>query len=65
MVNQNRALIPGIYLSDKDLAGILSVSRGHIWEMVKNSDLPAPIKLSMKTTRWKSDSIIEKLNQTT
>lgn len=56
-------LIPGNLLTDKNLATIFKVSRSHVWEMLKNGDIPAPIKLSTRTTRWKADAIIEKLNQ--
>lgn len=50
-------------LKDREVAGILGVSRGKIWAMVKTGDLPPPFKLSVATTRWRSDTIETFINQ--
>lgn len=57
------ALIPGTWNSDKSMAKIFDCSRGHIWELTKRGELPAPRKFSTKTVRWSSDEVIAKLNQ--
>jgi predicted DNA-binding transcriptional regulator AlpA len=41
------------YLSDKSVAERYDTSRQTIWRWAREGDLPAPIKLSNGTTRWK------------
>ncbi len=63
MATPQPGLIPGTYLSDKNLAAILGICRSLVWVMTKRGELPPPVRLTAKTTRWSSDSVIEKLNR--
>ena len=47
------------FLRDKDVAEVLSISRSHVWNLVKRGKLPAPIKLSEKITIWKSVDVLK------
>ena len=38
-------------LTDHDLAGLLGVSRSHVWSMNSRGKLPAPIRLG-RSVRW-------------
>ncbi|MBK5276287.1 MAG: hypothetical protein JJE30_14730 [Desulfuromonadales bacterium] len=51
-------LVPGMLLTDKDVAAALRISRGQVWALVKNLTLEPPFKLSSRTTRWKSETVI-------
>lgn len=51
-------LQPGKLLTDRQIAAALGISRSHVWALVKAKKLPAPLKLSERTTRWRSDAII-------
>lgn len=55
---KNIILTPGKLLTDRQIAAALEISRSHVWRLVKDKRLPAPLKLSMRTTRWRSDEII-------
>ena len=46
-------------MRDKDVAEVLSISRSHVWNLVKRGKFPAPIKLSGKITVWKSVDVLK------
>ena len=51
-------LVPGTLVSDKIIAAALSISRSHLWgNLVKNGKLN-PVKLSQRTTRFRTDEAI-------
>jgi predicted DNA-binding transcriptional regulator AlpA len=53
-------IIRGIYmyyLRVKSVAERLDVSKSTVWRLVQQGILPKPIKLSSRTTVWKSDDI--------
>jgi predicted DNA-binding transcriptional regulator AlpA len=58
-------LVPGTLLTDKEVAAIFRVSRGQVWHLVKEGILAPPFRLSSKTTRWRSEAIIDTLNKAT
>jgi len=45
------------YIRDKDVAKITSLSRASVWRLSKEGKLPAPIKLSERTTVWRLSDI--------
>lgn len=45
------------WLSDNDIAERRGQSRPHIWRLVKQGDLPKPVKLSAGCTRWPAHEI--------
>lgn len=45
------------WLSDRDIAERRGQSRPHIWRLVKQGDLPKPVKLSPGCTRWPAHEI--------
>ena len=45
------------FLRDKQVANRLSISRSHVWNLVKQGKLPKPIKISEKITVWRSTDI--------
>lgn len=46
-----------IYLSDKQLAERYGVTRPTIWRWVKERELPEPLKLAPRCTRWRLHEI--------
>lgn len=42
-----------------DVLKIVPIGRSTLWKKVKNGEFPQPIKLSARTTVWKSSEIIE------
>jgi len=47
----------------KQLVSILPISRASIWRMVRQGTFPAPIKLSVGITAWRTVDIEEWLNK--
>jgi predicted DNA-binding transcriptional regulator AlpA len=47
------------FLRVKSVAQKLDVSKAAVWRFVKSGALPAPIKLSSRTTVWKESEIDE------
>ena len=45
------------YLSVKNVAQMLDVSRATIWRLTASGQFPAPIKLSPGCTRWKLSDV--------
>lgn len=45
---------PARLLRDKQVAALLSISRSHLWRLVKQQRIPAPVKIGPKMTVWKS-----------
>ena len=58
-------IVPGTLLTDKEIAATLRVSRGQVWHLVKIGILAPPFKLSSRTTRWRSEAVIDILNKIT
>ncbi|MCV2218902.1 helix-turn-helix transcriptional regulator [Thauera sp. Sel9] len=48
-------------VDDKTVAGVLGCSRNTIWRKAKAGDLPSPVKVGPKTTRWQVGAIREYL----
>ena len=46
-----------VFLSDKNVAARLDVSRATIWRWAQAGDFPKPVKLSVHCTRWRSQDI--------
>ncbi|HET8700989.1 MAG TPA: AlpA family phage regulatory protein [Nitrococcus sp.] len=42
-----------LYLSDRDLAIRYGVNRASIWRWTASGDLPEPVRLGGRTTRWR------------
>lgn len=54
----SKQLVPGTLVSDKTAAAALSISRSHFWgTVVKSGKVPA-VKLTQRTTRFRSDDVI-------
>jgi len=47
----------GALLNDKQLAAYVSLSRAMVWRMVSTGDLPKPIKLPGRVTRWRREDV--------
>ena len=45
------------YVTDRELAKRYNASRSTIWNWVRKGQLPQPIKLSDRTTRWDIEDI--------
>jgi len=45
------------YVSDKELADYLKVSRQTIWRWVREGKFPAPVKLGPNCTRWNLSTV--------
>lgn len=45
------------YLRAKSVAKQLDISEATVWRFVQQNILPKPIKLSARTTVWRSDDI--------
>ena len=44
-------------LTVKQVADILSIGKSTVWAKVKSNDLPPPIQIGGKTTRWRMSEI--------
>ena len=44
-------------LRDRQVAGLLGISRSFVWVLVKKKRLPQPIRLSRKMTVWRLTDI--------
>ncbi len=51
------------YLRVKSVAERLDVSKSTVWRLSQQGVLPKPIKLSPRTTVWRSDEIDEAVNK--
>lgn len=51
-------LIPGTLTTDKNAAAALGICRTSVWNLAKAGHLN-PVKLSGKTTRFKTDEVIK------
>lgn len=40
-------------------AGIVQISRSHLWELVRTGKFPKPSKLSAKCTVWRLSSVMQ------
>lgn len=52
-----------MFLSDKQIAERIGVTRQTIWRWVSRGDFPAPIKLGPSVTRWKASAVDEWLGE--
>lgn len=48
-----------LYLTDRQVAERLAVSRATIWRWVRRGTFPAPLKFSPGITRWKLSDVEE------
>jgi excisionase family DNA binding protein len=46
-----------MFLSDKQIAERIGVSRQTIWRWVSQGDFPPPVKLGPSVTRWKTSAV--------
>ena len=53
----------GALLNDNEVAAYLSLSRSMVWRMVSTGDLPEPIKLPCRVTRWRRDDLDRVIRQ--
>lgn len=44
-------------LTDKQVAASLNISRSHVWRLAKQGNLPAPIRIGGRTTRWNESDL--------
>ena len=44
-------------VDDKTVAGVLGCSRNTVWRKAKAGDIPSPVKVGPKTTRWQVGAI--------
>lgn len=51
-------LTPGMLITDKNTATALGICRTSVWNLAKTGHLN-PVKLSGKTTRFKTDEVIK------
>ena len=42
-----------VYLSDKQISERYNISRGTVWNWLRDGKLPKPVKLSSACTRWR------------
>lgn len=40
-------------VDDKTVAALLCIHRNSVWRMARSGKLPAPVKVSEQTTRWR------------
>lgn len=55
-------LVPGTLTTDKHVAAALSCCRSTVWNLVKTGHL-TPIRLTPKTTRFKTDQVLQLISQ--
>lgn len=56
--NAPATLSPGCLVTDKTAAAALCISRSHLWgHLVKQKKL-TPVKLSPRTTRFRTDDVL-------
>lgn len=51
-------LTPGTLISDKTAATALSISRSHLWGYLVKQRKLIPVKLSPRTTRFRTDEVL-------
>lgn len=51
------------YLSDKQVATYLSITRDTVWRWSREGRLPPPIKIGPNSTRWRRSEIDLRLNE--
>lgn len=44
-------------LTDKEVAGVLKLSRSSVWRLAKAEKLPKPVKVGMTAARWKKSEL--------
>jgi excisionase family DNA binding protein len=44
-------------LTDKEVAGVLKLSRSSVWRLAKLGKLPQPMKVGIRTARWKKSEL--------
>ena len=45
------------FLSAREVAELLSISRVHVWRKVADGTLPAPVYVGPKAPRWREDEL--------
>ena len=55
---QIEQLPPGVLATDKQCAGVLAISRAHFWKAPVGTGLVPPVRLSPRTTRFRSDDVL-------
>ena len=51
--------ITPLYLRDRDVAALASVSRSLVWRLTSEGLLPKPIRIpSTRSSRWRRDEVI-------
>ena len=48
------------YLTDRDIARRLGISRSTVWRWVASGNLPKPMRIGPRKVRWPND-VLEKL----
>ena len=51
-------LVPGTLITDKTAAAALSISRSHFWDYLVKQKKLNPVKLSPRTTRFRTDDVL-------
>lgn len=47
------------YLTDKEIAHEMGISRASVWRWVANGNLPQPTRIGPRTVRWPAAAIVE------
>lgn len=66
VVNKKSAPLPlsvPHFLRERQVLQYYPVSRGELWNRVKNGSFPQPVKLSPKVAAWRSIDILQVLQQ--
>jgi prophage regulatory protein len=44
-------------LTDKEVAGVLKLSRSSVWRLARAGKLPKPVKVGLNAARWKKSEL--------